>query len=161
MKRLIRSTMFVGTDANGTPALKVESTPNWGGGYLRIDDEKIDVRWMRSSRTFRWADITWVGWREPIEPSTGDRIALALELAVSPLLRDPIYSGISGARSATLTVGLRAGAPGTRGQLGSHYRTFFPGIDAETSSTLRASIVEAAQRHGVQFRTRDAIRWGR
>ena len=132
MKRLIRSKMFVGTDANGTPALKVESTPTWGG-YLRIDDEKIDVRWMRSSRNFRWADITWIGWREPVEPSTGDRSALALELAVSLLLRDPISSGISGARSATLTVGLRAGAPGTHGQQESQYRTVFPGIDAKAA----------------------------
>ena len=155
MKRLIRSKMFVGTDANGTPALKVESTPTWGG-YLRIDDEKIDVRWMRSSRTFRWADITWIGWREPVEPSTGDRSALALELAVSLLLRDPISSGISGARSATLTVGLRWC---TR----NAWATRVPVPDRlsrdrrESSSTLRASIVEAAQRHGVKFRTRDAI----
>ena len=126
MKRLIRSTMFVGTDANGAPALKVESTPNWGG-YLRIDDEKIDVRWMRSSRTFWWADVTWVGWREPVEPSPGDRIAFFLELAGSLLLRDPIYSGISGTRSATLTVGLRAGASGTHGQHEAQYRTVFPG----------------------------------
>jgi hypothetical protein len=132
MKRLIRSTMFVGTDENGTPALKVESTPNWGG-YLRIDDEKLDVRWMRSSRSFRWADVTWVGWREPVEPSPGDRIAFVLDLAVSLLLRDPIYAGISGTRSATLTVGLRAGAPGTHGQHESQYRTVFPGIDAEAA----------------------------
>jgi hypothetical protein len=105
MKRLIRSSAIIGTDQSGGHALELHSVPSWGG-YLRVAHHGIDVGAFRSRRSFSSDDVAWLRWQDPKPLTTGDRVGIAVELALVLILRDPVAPFGVG-RSASLTVALK------------------------------------------------------
>src|SRR5439155_9945809 len=131
MKRLIQTRTEIHEAASGT-VLELRSSPKWAC-YLRISDEAINVRLVRSSHDFLWQEVAWVGLDDPVALTRGDKAYLTINVVVAALLRDAPGPPVAmSAHSAILKVAPKGSPTATPGPNNPH-RFALVGADEQAS----------------------------
>jgi hypothetical protein len=148
--RLTRSEVHI-RDSDGGTELELRSSPTWlRFTHLRINDEALDVRVRRKTGEFRWGDVAWVGWSDPVGLTTGDRIYLGLGLLIGVLLRDA-PPPLTEAHSAVLRIAPKGSALATPGPNNPH--AFLLAVrEEDVAEAVRSYLAATAERLGVEFR---------
>jgi hypothetical protein len=132
--------------------LELRSSPKWFWfSHLRVNDEAVSVRVRRQSREFRWRDIAWVGWSDPVGLSKGDKLYLGIGLLLGLLLRDSPAAPITSAHAAVLRVAPKGSALATPGPNNPHVFVLAT-WEEDVAATVRSYLGETALRAGVEFR---------
>jgi hypothetical protein len=149
MKRLIQTRTEIHNAASGQ-VLELHSSPKWAC-YLRISDEGIKVRALRSAHDFRWHEIAWVGLDAPVGLSKGDKVYLTISVIVAALLRDTPLLPVTTRRSAMLRIAPKGSPTATPGPSNPH-RFALVGADEQVSATVESFLRDSSRWLGVEFR---------